>query len=172
MGHPVLAAPARPVADPTDPAVRRLLGDMDETLTAAGGIGLAAPQVAVGRRVILYEVPAARNDGVAVPRRAMINPVLVPLDPVDDGPAVDSSWEACLSLPGLSGLVPRARRVRVEALDSDGTPVAFEATGFHARVLQHECDHLDGVLYPQRMTDLSSFGFVDERSTASVAPAS
>ncbi|MQX35486.1 peptide deformylase [Roseospira navarrensis] len=159
MGHPVLAAPAAPVADPTAPAVRRLLADMVETLRDIGGVGLAAPQVHEPWRVVIYEVPAARNDGEGLPLRALINPVLEPLDP--DGAALVEDWEACLSLPGLTGRVPRHAAVRFRGLDAAGRAVDGEARGFHARVLQHECDHLDGVLYPMRMRDLSAFGFVE-----------
>jgi len=157
MGHPVLATVARPVETPTDPEVRRLLADMLETLDDIGGLGLAAPQVHVPLRVILYRVPAHRNDGRDVPLRALINPVL---DPMGDEKTED--WEACLSLPGLTGRVPRFKRLRWQATGLDGSVLEGEAEGFHARVLQHECDHLDGTLYPQRMTDLSAFGFVEE----------
>jgi len=162
MGHPVLATPAALVPDPTAPAVRRLLDDMLETLRDIGGVGLAAPQVHEPWRVVIYEVPAVRNQGVALPLSALINPVLEPLAPDDPGEdAIQEDWEACLSLPGLTGRVPRHTRLRYRALDAEGHPVEGEAKGFHARVLQHECDHLDGILYPMRMRDLSSFGFVD-----------
>lgn len=160
MGHPVLSRPAVPVSDPTAPEVRRLLADMAETLADAGGVGLAAPQVHVSLRLVIYHVPAARNQGEAVPQRALINPVL---EPVGDETA--AAVEACLSLPGLSGTVPRWQRIRYAGLDGDGRPVDGEAEGFHARLLQHECDHLDGILYPMRMTDLSTFGFVAEKAT-------
>lgn len=164
MGHPVLATPARPVDDPTAPEVRRLLDDMVETLRDAGGVGLAAPQVHVPWRVILYAVPAARNAGVAIPLRILFNPEL---EPVDD--AMVEAREACLSLPGLSGSVPRYRHVRWRGVSADGQAIEGEATDFHARVLQHECDHLDGVLYPMRMRDLRTFGFVDAQG-AEVPP--
>ncbi len=157
MGHPVLASVARPVDDPTAPVIRRLLVDMLETLDDIGGVGLAAPQVHVPLRVVLYQVPAARNEGQAIPLRALINPVL---EPLDDTMAED--WEACLSLPGLMGRVPRHTRIRWRGRAGDGSPVEGVAEGFHARVLQHECDHLDGVLYPQRMTDMAAFGFAEE----------
>lgn len=160
MGHPVLSRPARAVPDPTDPDIRRLLDDMADTLAESGGVGLAAPQVHVPLRVVIYRIPAARNDGVEVPLAALINPVLEPV-----GEAVASALEACLSLPGLSGIVPRPARVRFSGLDAEGRPVSGEAEGFHARVLHHECDHLDGILYPMRMPDLSSFGF-DEAKAA------
>jgi peptide deformylase len=156
MGHPTLATPARPVDDPTGPETRRMIADMIETMRAAGGVGLAAPQVHVPLRVIVYEVPAERNDGEAIPLRALLNPVLEPV-----GDEMAEAREACLSLPGLSGRVPRHTRVRWRALDAEGQPTAGEAVGFHARVLQHECDHLDGILYPMRMPDLSTFAFDD-----------
>jgi peptide deformylase len=133
---------------------------MVETLHDIGGVGLAAPQVHEPWRVVIYEVPAARNDGVAVPLTVLVNPVLAPLDDPDAG-GMAEDWEACLSLPGLTGRVPRHPAVRLRAVGLDGQPIDREARGFHARVLQHECDHLDGILYPMRMRDLSTFGFVD-----------
>lgn len=161
MGHPVLAGKADPVPDPTAPEIHRLLVDMAETLADAGGVGLAAPQVHVPLRVVIYRLPAARNDGVEKPLTALINPVLEPL-----GDETASAVEACLSLPGLSGIVPRPVRVRFSGLDAEGRPVSGEAEGFHARVLQHECDHLDGILYPMRMPELSSFGFDEAKAAA------
>jgi len=157
MGHPVLSTPARPVEDPTAPEITRLLADMVETLADIGGIGLAAPQVHVPLRVVIYCVPAVRNAGQEVPLRALINPVLEPV-----GEDRTEDWEACLSLPGLTGRIPRHDRLRWRALTPDGTVIDGEAERFHARVLQHECDHLDGILYPQRMADLSAFGFAEE----------
>jgi len=173
MGHPVLAAPAAPIPDPTAPAVRRLLADMMESLRDSGGVGLAAPQVHEPWRVVIYEVPAARNNGQALPLTALINPVLEPLAPDDpDDSAILEDWEACLSLPGLTGRVPRHARIRYRALDIEGQPLDGEARGFHARVLQHECDHLDGILYPMRMRNLTTFGFVDAVRTRPANPSS
>ncbi|SDG41033.1 peptide deformylase [Roseospirillum parvum] len=158
MGHPVLARPADPVADPTAPEVRRLIDDMTETLRDAAGLGLAAPQVHEPWRVVLYRLPPARSDdGRGRPLTVLINPVLTVEDPTPI-----TEWEACLSLPGLTGAVPRPRAVRLNALDAEGRSFELRADGHHARVLQHECDHLDGILYPQRMTDLARFGFVDD----------
>lgn len=159
MGHPVLLQRAAEVADPA--SVRDLIADMAETLADAGGIGLAAPQVHESVRVILVSVPAGRGgDGEPeVPVTALINPVLTPLDGDQE-----LGWEGCLSIPGLRGAVPRYRRLRFTALAVDGTPVAGEATGMMARVLQHEVDHLDGILYPMRMRDHSQFGFDQEIS--------
>lgn len=158
MGHPVLRQPAAAVIDPTVPELVRLVADMMETMADSGGVGLAAPQVHAALRVVVYQVPPARAaDGEAVAPRVLVNPVLEPLD--DE---LVSGFEACLSLPGLTGLVPRYLRVGYRALALDGTPIEGEAEGFHARVLQHECDHLDGRLYPMRMSDLTTFGFVEE----------
>lgn len=167
MGHPVLRHPAGPVADPTAPEIRRLIADMLDTMRDAPGIGLAAPQVHVPLRLVVIDIPAARlepgeqrpgerGEGISGPL-VLCNPRLEILDstPVP-------GWEGCLSMPGLRGGVPRPRRVRYHALDREGEPVCHEASGFPARVLQHECDHLDGILYPQRMTDLSLLIFEDE----------
>lgn len=157
MGHPILGQRTAPVQAPDAPEVRRLIADMIETLADAGGIGLAAPQVHESLRLMIYRVPAVRNAGQEVPLTVLINPDITPLD---EGRAHD--WESCLSLPGLTGSVPRHRAVAVTALDLDGAPMAFEARDFHARVLQHEGDHLDGILYPQRLDDPGQFGFVEE----------
>lgn len=167
MGHPILRQAAMPVADPSSPEIGRLIADMRETLRDSGGVGLAAPQVHVGSRVILVQIPAERaDDGRALGETVLINPVLVPLD---DEVVVD--WEGCLSIPGLRGLVPRYRRVGWSALDETGRAVAGEAEGFHARVLQHEVDHLDGVLYVDRMPDLSALVFQDQlRSFMAAGP--
>ncbi|MCA8928891.1 MAG: peptide deformylase [Alphaproteobacteria bacterium] len=157
MGHPVLLQRAAEVPDPS--AVRDLIRDMAETLVDSGGIGLAAPQIHESVRLILVSVPAGRSEAGEgeTPITALINPVLTP---VGDDRVV--GWEGCLSIPGLRGAVPRFRTVRFEALDADGAPVAGEAEGMMARVLQHEVDHLDGILYPMRMTDHSQFGFDQE----------
>jgi len=157
MGHPVLARIAEPVADVAAPEIQRLIDDMIETMRDAGGAGLAAPQVHVPLRLVVFHAPAARTGDAAVPLTVLINPVIQPLD-------ADSQvgYEGCLSLPGLTGAVPRWRRIRYTGLDRHGQAVEREAEGFHARVVQHECDHLDGMLYPQRMPDLSRFGFVEE----------
>ena len=163
MGHPILRRPAQPVEDPTAPEVRRLVADMLETMEDAGGTGLAAPQVHVPLRLVLFFVSGDRSarDGEAedfdVPLTVLINPKLEPLDEEK----VDGI-EACLSLPGLAGRVPRFRAIRYSGLDLEGNRIEREAEGFHARVVQHECDHLDGVLYPQRMTDLSTLTFTTE----------
>ena len=160
MGHPILRSPAEPVGDPTAPEIRALIGDMWETLADIGGAGLAAPQVHVGKRVVIFHVPKARaeREGAdAVSPTVLINPQIEPLDQ-----DIAEGWEACLSVPGLTGWVPRHARIRYRALNPDGEMIEREAAGFHARVVQHECDHLDGVLYPMRMTDLSKLMFVEE----------
>jgi len=164
MGHPALRTRAEEVADPTAPAIRRLVADMGETLADAGGIGLAAPQVHAPLRVVIFSVPPGRAGGPEtdpedgpVPATVLINPTLTPIDE-----AQDTDWESCLSLPGLSGAVPRYRRIRYGGFDLSGAAVERFAAGFHARVVQHEVDHLDGVLYPMRMTDLSLLMFTEE----------
>jgi len=159
MGHPVLMGTAQPVSDPLDPEIRRLCADMVDTMYDAPGIGLAAPQVHVPLRVVIYMVPPGRDDedDEGHPLTVLVNPEITVLDDV-----LESGVEGCLSLPGMSGDVARPSHIRVRALDLNGDPLDYEAEGFHARVVQHECDHLDGVLYPMRMSDLSSFGYVEE----------
>jgi len=162
MGHPILSIPADPVDDPTDPAIAQLVEDMFDTMLDAPGVGLAAPQVHVRLRVVVYYVPEGRAteggpDSGGVALTALINPVLTPT-----GDDTDTAREACLSLPGMSGLVPRFKRIGVRAVDLAGNTVEREVSGYQARLLQHECDHLDGILYPMRMADLTSFGYSDE----------
>ncbi len=160
MGHPVLRQRARPVGDPTAPEIRRLAADMLETMRDAPGTGLAAPQVHVPLRVVVFEVADARAErekSVAVPLTVMVNPEIEALDDV-----MSLGWEGCLSVPGLAGMVPRFERIRYRFQTLDGETVERVAEGFHARVVQHECDHLDGILYPQRMTDLSLLVFAEE----------
>lgn len=155
MGHPVLRRPADPVADPADPAVHGLIQDMYETMLDANGAGIAAPQVHVPRRVVMFQITPARaelagEDAESLPLTVLINPVVEPL-----GDEIVEDWEGCLSVPGLRGLVPRFERIRYAGSTPSGERIEREVDGFHARVVQHECDHLDGILYPQRMTDLS-----------------
>ena len=156
MGHPVLRSVATPVDDPTDPDFLEFLDDMVETMDDADGTGLAAPQVHVPLRAVVYFVSAGRG-GDKVPLTALINPVIEPL--TND---VAYDWEGCLSVPGMLGLVPRPTHIRLTATGTDGATIDKEVSGFHARVLQHECDHLDGILYPQRMDDLSLLIFREE----------
>ena len=158
MGHPVLLQRAEAVPDPTDPEIRRLAADMVETMVDAGGIGLAAPQVHVPLRLFVM------RDGDSA--RVLINPVLALL-----GEEEEEGWEGCLSIPGLRGVVPRARRLAWEAEDLEGRHLAGEAEGMAARVMQHEHDHLDGVLYLSRMADLRRLGFNEELARHPSAPA-
>ncbi|MBM3569677.1 MAG: peptide deformylase [Alphaproteobacteria bacterium] len=161
MGHPVLRRRAEPVADPTAPEIRRLIEDMVETMIDAPGAGLAAPQVHVPLRLVIFRVPAERITGGAEDRpvdlQVLINPEIEAL-----GAETTEGWEGCLSVPGLRGSVPRHARIRYRGLDQNGEPIDRIAAGFHARVVQHECDHLDGVLYPQRMKDLGQLMFESE----------
>jgi peptide deformylase len=158
MGHPVLLARAAEVADPGAPEVTRLIQNMAETLEDAGGVGLAAPQVFTPLRLFIYQVPATRADeDQAVPLSVVINPVVTPLDS-----ETELGWEGCLSIPGLRAAVPRYRRIRLTGLDAAGAPIDKTISGFHARVVQHETDHLNGILYPMRMSDFRYFGFNEE----------
>lgn len=173
MGHPVLRTPAQAVDDPTAPEVRQLVADMLDTMEDAQGTGLAAPQVHVPLRVVVFFVSddrAERENGPdqegeggehdgSVPLTVLINPVI---EPLSDGRV--EGWEACLSVPGLMGQVPRYTAIRYRGLTLDGEEIVREARGFHARVVQHECDHLDGILYPQRMSKLSTLTFTSELS--------
>lgn len=161
MGHPALRRRAAEVADPTAPEIRRLVADMVETLEDIGGAGLAAPQVHVSRRVVIFHVPSERiaEEPEAKPLglTVLVNPVVEPLDEEKV-----LGWEGCLSVPGLRGVVPRFARVRYRGTTPGGETIEREVEGFHARVIQHECDHLDGILYPMRMTDLSLLSFTEE----------
>jgi len=156
MGADVLKGRAAEVADPTDPALHDFVQDMLDTMKDARGVGLAAPQVSRSERIVIFFVPAARNGGVEIPLTVMINPVITPVDT-----AKNDGYEACLSVPGLTGLVPRFTNITYTFRDLSGAVVEREAHGFHARVVQHECDHLDGYLYPQRMRDMSTLAFAD-----------
>jgi peptide deformylase len=161
LGHPVLrriAERVSPEAIPT-PDIQRLIDDMLETMAEYDGAGLAAPQVHVSRRIVLYGVEQNPRypEAEAVPLTVLVNPTVTPL-----GAEQDEDWEACLSLPGLRGRVPRYTRVRVEAWGRDARPLDFTAAGFHARVVQHECDHLDGIVYVDRMASLRTLTFLDE----------
>ncbi|MBO1325917.1 peptide deformylase [Acetobacter sp. TBRC 12305] len=157
MGHPVLLQVAQEVADPSAPEIRRLVADMRETLEQSGGVGLAAPQVYVPARLFLYSVPESRSEGAEdppLPVQVIVNPVI---EPMGDDKVL--RMEGCLSIPGLRGQVPRYRKIRYRGQDENGHAVDGVATGFRAHVMQHEMDHLDGILYPMRMTDLACLGF-------------
>ena len=190
MGHPVLKRAAETIPDPTAPEIHRLVTDMVDTLADATGLGLAAPQVHVPKRLVIFHIPASRarreeetgengengetgetgetgdkenedmedmEDMEAVPMTVLINPEIEVLDDEKT-----TGVEGCLSLPGMIGMVPRFKRIRYKALQLDGSEIEREAGGFHARVVQHECDHLDGFLYPMRMEDLSTLAYTDE----------
>ncbi len=168
MGHPVLLGRAAPVTDPGAPEIRRLVADMIETMEDAQGAGLAAPQVHVPLRLFVFRVPPGRtsaSDGDGeMGNTVVINPELELL-----GDEMVLRWEGCLSIPGMRAAVPRHLRVRYRGVDTDGNPVGADASGFHAGVVQHEYDHLDGILYPMRMTDFRLFGFNEELARASAA---
>ena len=158
MGDARLFERSREVDHPGTPELFALLDDMRDTMRAQNGAGLAAPQIGVGLRVVIFGVErnARYPDADPVPYTELINPVLTPLsDELEEG------WEGCLSVPGLRGVVPRYRRLRYRGLDPAGAVVEREVDGFHARVVQHECDHLDGILYPMRVRDFTRFGFTD-----------
>lgn len=158
MGDSRLLQPALPVTAFATRELQALIEDMQDTMQAAGGVGLAAPQIGVGLQVVIFgfESSARYPDADTVPETILINPLITPLDDeTEDG------WEGCLSVPGLRGLVPRYRRIRYQGCDENGQPIDRTVSGFHARVVQHECDHLQGVLYPMRIRDLSRFGFTD-----------
>jgi peptide deformylase len=158
MGDPRLLRVSEPVTRFNTPELRQLLTDMFETMRAADGAGLAAPQIGVGLRVVVFgfEHNARYPEAGSVPETILINPVIESL-----GEAMQDGWEGCLSVPGLRGLVPRYQRVRYRGFDERGVALEREVDGFHARVVQHECDHLDGILYPMRVRDLRAFGFAD-----------
>src|SRR5689334_9794730 len=164
MGSEVLKRRAGEITTMTDPALAPLVNDMIETMMVARGVGLAAPQVGVDRRVVVFFVPAARNADAEVPLTVMINPVIEPLTRTQD-----EQYEACLSVPGLTGKVPRWTKIRYSYQDLTGARIVREAVDFHARVVQHECDHLDGVLYPQRMTDMRTLAFADVLQAEAIA---
>ncbi len=159
MGHPVLREKARVVDKVGTPELRALVADMKETMAAKNGAGLAAPQIGVSQRVVIFGVDHNPRypDAEPVPFTVLVNPKIVMLTR-----DVESDWEGCLSVPGMRGVVPRYTKLRYTGTDEEGNPIDRVAEGFHARVVQHECDHLDGILYPQRMTDMSTFGFTRE----------
>lgn len=158
MGDPRLLEPARPVEDFASLELVQLIVDMRDTMHALNGAGLAAPQIGVGLQVVMFEVSDNPRypDAESVPFTVLINPLLTPLsDELEEG------WEGCLSVPGMRGLVPRHTRLRYQGFDAAGQPIDRSVSGFHARVVQHEADHLHGILYPMRIRDLRYFGFTD-----------
>jgi peptide deformylase len=168
IGHPVVRRPGREVSleELRSPALQRLIDDMRQTMYEYDGVGLAAPQVHEGLRLAVLEVPSSdeRTEG-GVPFTVIVNPLVTPL-----GPETVDGWEGCLSVPDLRGHVPRLARLRLEALDREGQPYTLEAHGFHARVIQHECDHLDGRVYVDRMRDMRSLSFIKEFEDHVVRP--
>jgi peptide deformylase len=159
MGDARLLEKSRPVERFGTPELAALLTDMRDTMAHLNGAGLAAPQIGVGLRVVIFGVKSnPRYPQVEdVPDTVLINPVLEPL-----GGEQEEDWEGCLSVPGMRGAVPRYRRLRYAGRDEQGRRFERSVEGFHARVVQHECDHLDGILYPMRIRDLSKFGFIEE----------
>jgi len=158
MGDPRLLERAHEVERLGTPELDELLGDMHDTMDALNGAGLAAPQIAVPLRVVVFGLKSNPRypDAEPVPYTVLINPVIVPI-----GEEKEEGWEGCLSVPGMRGLVPRWRALRYRGYDAQGQPIDRTVSGFHARVVQHECDHLDGILYPLRIADLRNFGFHD-----------
>jgi peptide deformylase len=158
MGDARLLRVAQPVTAFDTPELRELIADMKETMVANDGAGLAAPQIGVDLRVVMFgfESNARYPEVGPIPLTVLVNPRLTPLSQ-----EVEEGWEGCLSVPGLRGWVPRFTRLRYTGFDMLGAPIDRSVEGFHARVVQHECDHLDGILYPMRMRDMSRFGFTD-----------
>ena len=158
MGDPRLLEIARPVDDFAAPELAVLIEDIFETMAAAGGVGLAAPQIGVGLQLVIFGFDSSERYPAAgaIPQTILINPVITPLSADEE-----SGWEGCLSVPGLRGEVPRYTRIRYQGFDEHGQAIDRTVDGFHARVVQHECDHLIGRLYPTRMRDLSRFGFTE-----------
>ncbi len=159
MGDPRLLRQARPVTAFDTPELHTLVADLKDTMAAANGAGLAAPQIGVDLQVVIFGSGAPNPrypDAPIVPRTTLINPVITPLSDEEE-----EGWEGCLSVPGLRGVVPRWRRIRYQGFDEFGRAIDREAEGFHARVVQHECDHLWGTLYPMRVRDFTRFGFTE-----------
>lgn len=158
MGDPRLLEVSKLVDDFDTPELLALLQDMDDTMRALSGAGIAAPQIGVPLRMVIFEVKENPRypDAERVPYTVLINPVITPV-----GEVMEDGWEGCLSVPGMRGVVPRYTQLRYRGRDLQGQPIDRTVSGFHARVVQHECDHLDGILYPMRIKDLRMFGFND-----------
>jgi peptide deformylase len=158
MGDPRLLQRAEPVTEFDTPVMRELIADMFDTMHAANGAGLAAPQIGVNLQLVIFGFKQNLRypDAPPVPETVLINPVLTPLSQ-----ETAEDWEGCLSVPGLRGVVPRWTTLRYEGCDQFGAPIVREVDGFHARVVQHECDHLAGILYPMRVRDFTRFGYTD-----------
>lgn len=160
MGDPRLLQKSRPLEAADFAALPALLIDMEDTMRHLSGAGLAAPQIGVGLRVVIFGLEANPRypDAEPVPFTVLVNPELTPLSEEEEE---EDGWEGCLSVPGMRGVVPRRRHLRYRGLDAAGAPLERVVDGFHARVVQHECDHLDGILYPMRIRDFARFGFTD-----------
>jgi len=158
MGDPRLLERSQPVEAFGTVQLRELIADMRDTMAQLSGAGLAAPQIGVPLRVVIFGVTQNPRypDAEEVPDTVLINPVITPI-----GEEMEEAWEGCLSVPGMRGVVPRFMRVRYQGFDESGQAIDRSVQGFHARVVQHECDHLDGILYPMRIRDMSKFGFVE-----------
>jgi peptide deformylase len=158
MGDPRLLRVAEPVTEFDTPELHQLISEMFETMAAANGAGLAAPQIGVNLQLVIFGFKSNPRypDAPVVPETVLLNPVLTPLS--DE---TDEAWEGCLSVPGMRGLVPRWSSLRYEGVDQFGKPICRDVDGFHARVVQHECDHLNGILYPMRIRDMTQFGFTE-----------
>jgi len=156
MGDARLLQRAEPITNFGSRELDALLADMRDTMHELDGVGLAAPQIGVNLRVVIFEVNANPRypDAAAVPQTVLINPIITPLSD-----AIEEDWEGCLSVPGMRGLVPRHTQLRYQGRDEKGALIDRTVSGFHARVVQHECDHLDGILYPMRISDMRNFGF-------------
>jgi len=157
MGEPSLFEASAKVEKFGTPELRALIIDLEDTMKAANGAGIAAPQIGVNLQVVIFgsdEINPRYPDAPVVRRTTLINPVIEPL-----AEEKEEGWEGCLSVPGMRGVVPRYTRIRYTGFDEQGNPIDREATGFHARVVQHECDHLWGILYPMRVEDMSRFGY-------------
>lgn len=159
MGDERLLQRAEPVSQFGTLQLHALLADMSDTMQALNGAGLAAPQIGVGLRVVIFGVQSNSRypDADSVPETVLINPVITPLDD-----QIEQGWEGCLSVPALRGLVPRYLNIRYQGYDENGALIDRMVSGFHARVVQHECDHLDGILYPMRIQDMSKFGYTEQ----------
>ncbi len=159
MGDARLLQRSEPVKHFDTPQLHALLADMSDTMQVLNGAGLAAPQIGIGLRVVIFGVQHNPRypDAEVVPDTVLINPVITSLDKV-----VEDDWEGCLSVPGMRGLVPRHAYIRYQGQDAYGAHIDRTVRGFHARVVQHECDHLDGILYPMRIRDMTKFGYTDE----------
>lgn len=158
MGDPRLLERSQPVEAFGAAQLRELIADMRDTMAHLNGAGLAAPQIGVPLRVVIFGFTQNPRypDAEEVPDTVLINPVITPI-----GKEMEEAWEGCLSVPGMRGVVPRFMQVRYQGFDESGQAIDRSVQGFHARVVQHECDHLDGILYPMRIRDMSKFGFVD-----------